>query len=279
MKIFTTRADASAYLNQQKNAGKTIGYVATMGALHKGHHSLINIAKKNTSLAVCSIFVNPTQFNDPKDLENYPRPVETDIRILENAKCDVLFLPDEGEMYPGNEKWHIELNGLDKILEGAHRPGHYQGVTQIVKKLLEVIKPDVAFFGQKDYQQFLIISKMVKKLRIPVQLVMCPIVREDNGLAMSSRNVRLSAAERQKSAYLFKALEQAKLNFNSKPVGQIKEDAITYLNGIEGIELEYFEICNAINLQSVITKRSKNIIALVAARVGKIRLIDNIMLR
>lgn len=279
MKIFTTRADASAYLGRQQKAGKTIGYVATMGALHKGHHSLINIARQQTSLAVCSIFVNPTQFNDPKDLEHYPRPVEADIDILKKAKCDVLFMPGVTEMYSRNEEWHIELGGLDSVLEGAYRPGHYQGVTQIVKKLLDVINPDLAFFGQKDYQQYLIISAMVQRLRLPVKLVMCPIVREPGGLAMSSRNVRLSAAEKQTAGHLYKALAKTEQGFGKKSIAQLKQEATDYLNVAGGIRLEYFEICNAANLNPAKTKQTKRIIALVAAWVGKIRLIDNILLK
>ncbi|MGB4774102.1 MAG: pantoate--beta-alanine ligase, partial [Daejeonella sp.] len=189
MKIVTTRLALSEYLKQRKLEGNIIGLVPTMGALHDGHLSLIEIAKSKTDLVVCSIFVNPTQFTDLNDLKNYPRPVETDINKLEAISCDVLFLPEVEEMYNKDEIWQLDLGGLDQVLEGKIRPGHYQGVTQIVYKLFEIVKPDFAFFGQKDYQQFMVISKMVNLLNMPVKLVVCPIIREDDGLAMSSRNI------------------------------------------------------------------------------------------
>lgn len=279
MKIFTTRAAVSRYIDQQKKAGLLIGFVPTMGALHEGHLSLLRSAKEQTDLVVSSIFVNPTQFNDPKDLEKYPRPVEEDISKLQKGVCDVLFLPEVTEMYSEQENWHIELDGLDNMLEGILRPGHYQGVTQIVKKLFDTINPDFAFFGQKDYQQFLIISKMVKKLRMKVKLVMCPTVREYDGLAMSSRNIYLSETERKQSLALFQALQQTKKNFNKQPLQLLKSEAICYLNQSQGIDLEYFEICNASTLEPISSKRVRNLIALVAARIGKTRLIDNMILK
>lgn len=250
-----------------------------MGALHEGHLSLIEAASKRTDVVVCSIFVNPTQFNDKKDLENYPRPIEDDISKLRQAKCAVLFLPEVDEMYQQDDKWHIELNDLDNILEGEIRPGHYQGVTQIVKKLFDIIQPDYAFFGQKDYQQFMVISYMVKKLHINIKLIKCPIVREEDGLAMSSRNVYLSPHNRVNSLALFKSLTRAKAKFEHSSVSQIKKDALDFLRSSPGIDPEYFEIYNAKTFKAVSSKSAESIIALVAARVGKIRIIDNMILK
>lgn len=261
-----------------KKEGKTIGFVPTMGALHAGHLSLIEQARKETDFVVCSIFVNPTQFNDKKDLENYPRPVEDDINKLKEVKCDVLFLPEVEEMYDKSEKWSIDLAELDKILEGKIRPGHYQGVTQIVKKLFDTFKPDLAFFGQKDFQQFMVISHMVKKLKINVKLVLCPIVREPDGLAMSSRNIRLSASERQHALALFKGLSMFKGSFKTKSLKELKLEVTSYLKSAPGIELEYFEIFNTKTFQPVNSKRAGSIIALVAAKVGPIRIIDNMII-
>ena len=251
----------------------------TMGALHAGHLSLISEARKACDLVVCSIFVNPTQFNDPNDLAKYPRPIEADIQKLEEAGCDVLFMPDVSEMYSVGESWHIDLNGLDNILEGKIRPGHYQGVTQIVKKLFDTVKPDKAFFGQKDYQQVKVITELVRQYEIPVQLIMCPIVREDDGLAMSSRNVYLSTDEHQRSLVLSQALNLASQLFVVRSIPEVKEEINRFVKQTDGVELEYLEICDQQTLQPVIAKGNQPLVALIAARVGKIRLIDNIILQ
>jgi len=265
-------------LTEQRSAGKVIGLVPTMGALHAGHLSLIRQARKASDVVVCSIFVNPTQFNDPNDLAKYPRPVEADIKQLENADCDVLFMPSVSEMYSEGEEWHISLNGLDDILEGKIRPGHYQGVTQIVKKLFDTVTPDKAFFGQKDYQQVKVITEMVRQYNIPVELVMCPIIREDDGLAMSSRNVHLSADEHQHALVLSRALNLAAQIFPDKSVSQVKEEVSRFVSHTPGVELEYFEICDTDTLQPVTEKDNGSLVALIAARVGSIRLIDNMIL-
>lgn len=259
-------------------AGHQIGFVATMGALHQGHLSLVELAKQHSGIVIASIFVNPTQFNDPKDLDKYPRPIETDIEKLQNAQCDALFLPSVAEMYGEPEDWHIDLDGLDQILEGAQRPGHYQGVTQIVKKLFEAVQPDLALFGQKDFQQFLVIDKMVKKLNMDIKLMMCPIIREPDGLAMSSRNIHLSAAERKNALALYQTLKQIKADFEKYDLSELQNKAIAQLQQSPGIELEYLKICDGNNLQTAISKNAKGLVALVAARVGQTRLIDNIIL-
>lgn len=249
-----------------------------MGALHAGHLSLIEAARTKTDVVICSIFVNPTQFNDKRDLENYPRPIEEDLRKLREFNCDVLFLPEVDEMYNSSEFWKIDLGNLDKILEGKIRPGHYQGVTQIVKKLFDTLKPDFAFFGQKDYQQIMVIADMVKKLRIKVKLVICPIIRENDGLAMSSRNVYLLPEERLQALALFKALTLAQKLFKVESVPQIKNKVSAFLELCAGIEIEYFEIFNAHTFEPLTSKRAQTAIALVAARIGKIRIIDNMYL-
>ena len=279
LKIFTTRAELSGYLAEQKLAFQTIGLVPTMGALHAGHLSLISQALKQNDLAVCSIFVNPTQFNDPKDLEKYPRPIDTDIEKLNGVGCHILFMPAVSEMYSEDEEWHIDLNGLDSILEGKIRPGHYQGVTQIVKKLFDTVMPNEAFFGQKDYQQFLVINKMVRKYNLPLKLVMCPIVREDDGLAMSSRNIHLSEVEHQQALALFKALNLAEMLFQSKTVVEIKDEVSAFLTGQQGVILEYFQICDAEALMPASNKKDGSLVALIAARIGAVRLIDNVILQ
>lgn len=278
MKIFKTRAEVHNYLETLKQAGSSVGFVPTMGALHQGHLSLIDAARKKADIVICSIFVNPTQFNDKKDLENYPRPLEDDIQKLEEANCDVLFLPEVDEMYNSSDKWHIELDDLDNILEGEIRPGHYQGVTQIVKKLFDIVRPDYAFFGQKDFQQFIVISYMVKKLNIKVELIRCPIIRETDGLAMSSRNVYLSAEDRQNALSLFKALTRAKEDFTNLSISQIKNNAMEYLSKARGIKVEYFELFNSSTFKPASSKEKESIIALVAAKVGSIRIIDNMLL-
>ena len=278
MEIFRTRAEVHTYLKKVKIDGNSIGFVPTMGALHEGHLSLIDAARTKTDVVVCSIFVNPTQFNDKKDLENYPRPIEDDIKKLEGANCDVLFLPEVDEMYNSNDNWHIKLNDFDTILEGEIRPGHYQGVTQIVKKLFDIVRPDYAFFGQKDFQQFVVISYMVKKLGISVQLIRCPIIRENDGLAMSSRNVNLSAEDRQNALSLFNSLTKAKEEFGHLSITQVKQNAINYLSKAAGIKMEYFELYDMKTFEPASSTKAENVIALVAARVGNIRIIDNMIL-
>lgn len=250
-----------------------------MGALHKGHQSLIDIAGELTDIVVCSIFVNPTQFTDPKDLEKYPRPIEADINLLKKTRCDVLFLPPVDEMYTGEETWHTDLGYLENILEGEFRPGHYQGVTQIVKKLIDVVQPDFMFMGQKDFQQVMVIDRMIKIFDAPVELVMCPIVREDNGLALSSRNVHLSAEQRNQATFLSKALNYVKQNFDELSIDSLKENAWQLLVNTQGVLPEYFEICNTKTLLPETNKDTEGLIALVAAKVGNIRLIDNIILK
>lgn len=249
-----------------------------MGALHKGHVSLIKIAQQQADVVVCSIFVNPTQFTDPKDLEKYPRPLEHDMKMLKEAGCNVVFMPAVTEMYPKPETWHIDLGPAEFLLEGEFRKGHYQGVTQIVKKLFDAVNPDIAFFGQKDFQQVLMIKNMVAHFHMPVQIVSCPIIREDDGLAMSSRNIHLTAADRQNALVLSKALMYVKDNFALLTVPELLAGAKKLINDVAGVELDYFTIANGETLLPEENKSHHDIVALVAAKVGQTRLIDNMIL-
>ncbi|HVW16210.1 MAG TPA: pantoate--beta-alanine ligase [Mucilaginibacter sp.] len=277
MTIFTTREELREYLDIPLLSGKTLGFVPTMGALHQGHLSLIARAKEQTDVTICSIFVNPTQFNDPKDLEKYPRPIGSDIEKLEQAGCDILFHPEVTEMYAGNEHWHLDIGELEHLLEGKFRPGHYQGVTQVVYKLFDIVKPDLAFFGQKDYQQFLVIRRMVDMLKLPVKLVMCPILREPDGLAMSSRNIHLSPEDRQHALVLSKTLNWLRENFDLDKIAALQQECFDRVNAEQDVQSEYFEIADGANLHAA-NSQTKNIVALVAAKVGNTRLIDNIII-
>jgi pantoate--beta-alanine ligase len=276
LKIFTTRKEIQQYLTQP--GFKSVGFVPTMGALHNGHLSLIKQAKEQNEIVICSIFVNPTQFNDPKDLENYPRPIEADIEKLIAADCDVLFNPSVTEVYDDNEQWHLNIGSLEFLLEGEFRPGHYQGVTQVVYKLLDIVKPTSLYMGQKDYQQFMVVSKMVELLSLPVKMVMCPIEREPEGLAMSSRNVHLSDQEREHALVLSRALNWVKSNFDINNITGLEEQANSMLHDEPGVDPEYFELADGKTLLPA-DKDSETIVALTAAKVGNTRLIDNMLIK
>ncbi|MHB8207752.1 pantoate--beta-alanine ligase [Mucilaginibacter sp.] len=277
MRVFTTTLEIQQYLADLRNKGLSAGFVATMGALHQGHLSLIQQAKKDNDLVICSIFVNPTQFNDPADLEKYPRPIAHDTQMLEQAGCDILFNPEVTEMYADNEHWHLALGEIEHLLEGKFRPGHYQGVTQVVYKLFNILKPNTAYFGQKDYQQVMVITKMVELLNLPVKLIMCPILREEDGLAMSSRNIHLTAEDRLHSLILSKTLNWVKKNFDSNKIADLRDKATEAINAEDGVSLEYFELVDGDSLHAA-NQGTKNVVALVAARVGKTRLIDNVLI-
>jgi pantoate--beta-alanine ligase len=278
LKVINTIAALRSLLEPIKLAQQKIALVPTMGALHKGHVSLIKIAQQQADVVVCSIFVNPTQFTDPKDLEKYPRPFEHDMKMLEEAGCHVVFMPSVKEMYPKPEKWHIDLGPAEFLLEGEFRKGHYQGVTQIVKKLFDSVNPDVAFFGQKDFQQVLMIRNMVACFNLPVQIVSCPIIREDDGLAMSSRNIHLTEADRKNALVLSKALNYVKDNFSTLRIPVLVENAKKLINETPGVALDYFTIANGKTLLPEEDKSHHGIVALVAAKVGQTRLIDNMIL-
>jgi pantoate--beta-alanine ligase len=278
LKVIHTIAALQMQLEPVNAANQKIALVPTMGALHPGHVSLIKAAQQIADFVVCSVFVNPTQFTDPKDLEKYPRPVEHDIRMLEEAGCDLVFMPSVTEMYPQQEQWHIDLGSAEFLLEGAYRKGHYQGVTQIVKKLFDAVQPHKALFGQKDYQQVLMIQNMVQYFNLPIEIVTCPIIREQDGLAMSSRNIHLSAADREHALVLSKALDFVKTNFEQQSVQALEAQASAMIRETPGVELDYFTIVDGTTLEPQEDKQAKNLVALVAAKVGHTRLIDNMLL-
>lgn len=281
MRIFKKVFDIKDYLHQNKKMGVSIGFVPTMGALHQGHISLLETAKKNCSLIVCSIFVNPTQFNDKADFDNYPVTIESDIDKLESAGCDVLFLPTVTEMYPQGEAVNgkYNLGYLETVLEGKYRPGHFQGVCQVVHRLLNIIPANNLYLGQKDYQQCMVIKKMMQLTKINTNVIVCPTLREDDGLAMSSRNMRLNATERKKSVAIFEALTFIKKNIVPGDINPLKKQV--FLRLVEkGFKPDYVEIASADNLSIIDEWDGKlKLVALIAAFNGKVRLIDNLLLQ
>lgn len=281
VEIFKTKASLQAYLQEARKSDQKIALIPTMGALHEGHLSLLNYAKPLSDIRVCSIFVNPTQFNDPKDLEKYPRPIENDIKLLEAVGCDILFLPTVDEMYPDkHEHWHIDLGELDQIWEGEKRPGHFQGVTQVVYKLFTLVQPHIACFGQKDFQQVMVIKRMIEMKNLPIQLAICPIIRDQDGLALSSRNMRLSEEGKRIALALSRSLTYVKDHINDAiALGEIKDQALKILTATDGLSVEYFAICESTSLKEVDhIDFSKQHVALVTAWVEDVRLIDNMIL-
>lgn len=279
MEILKTKIALETFVSPLKAIGKKVALVPTMGALHNGHISLIDLAKQSADVIICSIFVNPTQFTDLKDLEKYPRPIEHDLEMLKNAGCDAVFMPSVDEMYPKKEHWHIDLGPAEFLLEGEFRKGHYQGVTQIVKKLFDAVKPDIAMFGQKDFQQVLMIKNMVAHFHLPIKIVTCPIIRESDGLAMSSRNIHLLSLDRENSLVLSKALKFVVAHFNDNSLRDLEKSAKALFKNIDHVELDYFTIANGDNLQPAQSKNEHHLVALVAAKVGKTRLIDNMIIK
>lgn len=284
MKIVKTKKALAECLNSFRTQGRMITLVPTMGALHTGHLSLLRLAlETDNGIVVCSIFVNPTQFNDPEDLQKYPRPIEQDIALLEQVGCDVLFLPEVSEMYGEQEEWSMDLGMLDQVWEGAQRPGHFQGVTQIVYKLFEAVQPDRAIFGQKDLQQYLVIEEMVRQKGLPVQLMMAPTVRDDKGLALSSRNVRLSPTGRQQALVLNQSLRHVVEGLSRWEAGEtslqtLQREAMDLLEKAPGVHVEYFTICDRRTLLPAEENiETTNIVVLVAAWVEGVRLIDNMV--
>ncbi len=274
---FSSIKEITEYLGQQKTSGKTIGFVPTMGALHEGHLELMRRAKKENNLLVVSIFVNPVQFNNADDLKKYPRTLEDDTHKLESVACDVLFAPDTEEMYPEEVTKQYDFGQLDKVMEGAFRPGHFNGVAIVVKKLLDIVHPDRAYFGEKDFQQLTIIKRLVIMENIAVEIVSCPIVRETDGLAMSSRNRLLTAKERKIAPFIYKTLKEARLRRNHICANPLRQMIINIFEGNENFRLEYFDIVNDETLQPINGWNNKvGTVACVAVWLGNVRLIDNI---
>ena len=279
MKVANTIEELDAILEPFSVKDRPIGFVPTMGALHEGHLSLIKQAKTENEVVVCSIFVNPTQFNDPADLERYPRPLEEDKKMLESAGCDVLFMPSVAQMYPNDDYSTLneDFGKLDKVMEGASRPGHFAGMITIVNKLFMAVKPHNAYFGQKDYQQLAIVRRFIEKHVIPINIISCPIVREPDGLAMSSRNRLLTPEERKRAVLIPQTMNKVKEMWNKNSVAEIKEFVQTEFAKEGYMKLDYFEIADARTLQPI-EDRSKPAVACIAVFDGKIRLIDNVLL-
>ncbi|MCB0576710.1 MAG: pantoate--beta-alanine ligase, partial [Saprospiraceae bacterium] len=252
MLIFKKVADLQAWLNGERNTGKSIGFAPTMGALHDGHLDLVRMAKKECDRAVVSIFVNPTQFNDPKDLEKYPRTPEKDAALLIGVDCDVLFIPPVEEVYPPGLDLtvHLDFGQLDQVMEGEFRPGHFKGMATVVNRLLDIVQPHRLYMGQKDFQQLTIVRNMLAQLHSPVELVMCPTRREADGLAMSSRNVRLSPAMRAAAPVIYQTLVWAKETFPEQAATAVRASATARLSEA-GLRPEYFDIVDGITLQPV----------------------------
>lgn len=279
MEFPKTKEEITKIIREAKNSGKTIGFVPTMGALHKGHLSLFENARKDNDIVVGSIFVNPIQFNDPSDYRLYPRNVARDLDLL-SGKADIIFLPEESVMYPDRPTTTLSFGHLETVMEGSHRPGHFNGVAIVVSKLFHFVQPDAAYFGQKDLQQVRVIERLVHDLSFPLSVRMCPVIREASGLAMSSRNMRLSPEGRETASKIYRGLilssERLKL---SGDASEARKQAENYYGNIQGLKLEYFEIVNAETLMPPQDVHGKEPIALcVAAWLENVRLIDNIIL-
>jgi pantoate--beta-alanine ligase len=280
MQIFREIAPLKTFLVEKRRLGQTVGFVPTMGALHEGHLSLIQACKSDNSVTVCSIFVNPTQFNNSIDLEKYPRTPEKDIAMMEQAGCDALFFPDTPVMYEVESTLRLDFGNLDQVMEGRFRPGHFSGVALVVSKLFHIVEPDLAYFGQKDWQQFAIIRQLVRELKFNVKLKSVPTLREPDGLAMSSRNMRLTPAQRKKAGLLYQALVHASDQLKKgSTIEAVKLEVQRELEKDPEIKLEYFETANSENLKLLNrVEESASPILCIAAFVGEVRLIDNMFL-
>jgi len=282
MLIFETKFDLVSHLKSISDKDSTIGFVPTMGALHEGHLSLMKEALLHNKIVVVSIFVNPTQFNNPEDLAKYPRTLEQDIDKIKTVSDKIIvFAPSVKDIYEGNTvSKHFDFDGLENQMEGKFRPGHFDGVGTIVKQLFEIVNPTNSYFGEKDFQQLQIIKKMVEKYSIPVNVVGCPIFRENNGLAMSSRNERLSEIERKEAAIIYKTLKEAKKLFATKSAKAVREFVVNKFKENPRFELEYFQIADEEKLLPCVRKnKNKKYRAFIAVFVNKIRLIDTISLK
>lgn len=283
MLLFKKVADLQRFIRNEKQQGKTIGFVPTMGALHSGHTSLVEAARAATDMTVASIFVNPSQFNQASDLAKYPRTPGADMQMLLEAGCHILFMPEVEEVYPPGldvQLHGISFGALEQVMEGVFRPGHFEGMATVVNRLLEIVQPHQLFMGQKDYQQLSIVRDLIRQTKRKVKLVMCPTIRETDGLAKSSRNTRLSEKMRNIAPVIYQSLEQAKLALAAgAPIAEIQAAAIQQYTEA-GLKPEYFEIVDGITLQPVTTPaRHKLIVACMAAWAEEVRLIDNLVLK
>lgn len=277
MRVVKTISELKSLISGYKQENKTVGLVPTMGALHAGHKSLVDRARKENDIVVVSVFVNPTQFNNKQDLATYPRTEERDCALLEAAGCDVVFMPAVEEVYPEPDNRQFDLGAVAEVMEGAHRPGHFNGVAQIVSKLFGFVEPDRAYFGEKDFQQIAVIRKMVQLEDFKLQIVACPIKREDDGLALSSRNVRLTAEQRQLAPNIYRVLKESCNFAKSHTVAETEKFVVDSLNALPQMEVEYYSIVDALTMQPVSDwADADSITGCITVYCGEVRLIDNI---
>lgn len=277
MRVVKTISELKSLISGYKQENKTVGLVPTMGALHAGHKSLVDRARKENDIVVVSVFVNPTQFNNKQDLATYPRTEERDCALLEAAGCDVVFMPAVEEVYPEPDNRQFDLGAVAEVMEGAHRPGHFNGVAQIVSKLFGFVEPDRAYFGEKDFQQIAVIRKMVQLEGFKLQIVACPIKREDDGLALSSRNVRLTAEQRQLAPNIYSVLKESCNFAKSHTVAETEKFVVDSLNALPQMEVEYYSIVDALTMQPVSDwADADSITGCITVYCGEVRLIDNI---
>jgi pantoate--beta-alanine ligase len=281
MLVFQKVTDLRRHLDAERNQGRNIGFAPTMGALHRGHIELVHMARRKGDLTVVSIFVNPTQFNDTSDLNKYPRTPEKDIALLLDASCDVLFMPSVEEVYPPGEdlKIRLDFHQLDEVMEGVFRPGHFEGMATVVNRLLKIVQPQHLYMGQKDFQQLSIVRDMLRQQKSNIVLEMCPTVREPDGVAMSSRNVRLSPEMRAVAPVIYQTLQWARSVLPTQDSSEITKEAMQKLESA-GLRPEYFDIVDAVTLMPVHQwADAECIVACVAAFAGEVRLIDNEIMR
>lgn len=279
MKIFHKIVELQNALFYNRKENKTVGLVPTMGALHDGHASLVRKSVTDNDITVVSVFVNPTQFNDPKDLKTYPRTIEKDCKLLESVGVDYVFAPSVDEMYPTPDTRHFEYPPVSTVMEGAHRPGHFNGVCQVVSRLFYIVRPDKAYFGEKDWQQIAVIKAMVKALSLNIRIVECPIIRDNDGLARSSRNALLSTEERKTAPQIFKALKESVEYSKNHSVKETHDLTVDKINNVDGLDVEYFEIVDGNTLQPVSDwSESEYIVGCITVYCGArpVRLIDHI---
>lgn len=279
MQVFHKIVELQNKLFEDRKNGKSVGLVPTMGALHEGHASLVKKSIKDNDVTVVSVFVNPTQFNDPKDLSSYPRDIEADCKLLEEVGADYVFTPSVEEMYPTPDTRHFEFPPISTVMEGAHRPGHFNGVCQVVSRLFYITRPDKAYFGEKDWQQIAVVKAMVRSLNLNVKIVECPIIRDTDGLARSSRNALLSADEREIAPNIFKALKESIEYSKKHNISETHDYVVEKINSVNGLEVEYFEIVDGNTLQRVSDwNDSEYIVGCITVYCGKrpVRLIDHI---
>lgn len=279
MQVFHKIVELQNKLFEDRKNGKSVGLVPTMGALHEGHASLVKKSVKDNDVTVVSVFVNPTQFNDPKDLSSYPRDIEADCKLLEEVGADYVFTPSVEEMYPTPDTRHFEFPPISTVMEGAHRPGHFNGVCQVVSRLFYITRPDKAYFGEKDWQQIAVVKAMVRSLNLNVKIVECTIIRDTDGLARSSRNALLSADEREIAPNIFKALKESIEYSKKHNINETHDYVVEKINSVNGLEVEYFEIVDGNTLQRVSDwNDSEYIVGCITVYCGKrpVRLIDHI---